>query len=214
MISPSTDMNPSRSDRSAAPRQVRRRLAAMGALAWLVGGLAPACHVTPDPPQRYVEVLYRGTLEEAQPNDVVVPPVQNTSGEPQVPEGVLRAAFVRTLAKRRYAPLALEYVDRQVIEASYPPGSLGEQAVLQVEVRKWDTSRFSSHAVIDVEIEAWMLDADQPGRAELWGARIARSIDLSTDTARYASARLLFESVCDDLAADLLEAMPARSPQP
>lgn len=212
MTSPSAPSNQPTSSR----RQLRERArpAGLAALALLVGALAPACHVTPDPPQRYVEVLYRGTLEEVQPNDVVVPPLLNTAGEPQVPEGVLREAFVRNLAKRRYAPLALEYVDRQVIEAAYAPGSLGEQAVLQVEVRRWDMSRFTSHAVIEVEIEAWMLDAGQPGRAELWGGRTVRSLDLSVDTARFASTRLLFESVCDELAADLLEAMPARAAQP
>lgn len=200
--------------RSSAPmpRLAQIALAATAAAASLL--LAPACHVTPDPPQRFVEILYRGTLEEEQPNDVVVPALENTAMEPQVPEGVLREAFVRALAKRRYAPLALEYVDRQVIDAAYAPGSLGEQAVLQVEVRRWDTSRFNSHAVVEIEIEAWMLDADQPGRAELWGGRLARSMDLSTETARYASDRLLFESICDELAEDLLEAMPARTAAP
>ena len=69
-----------------ARRSVPRTLF-LAALAALAG-----CHVTADPPQRYVEVLYPGTLEDAQPVDVVVAPILNTAVDPSLPAEALRTA--------------------------------------------------------------------------------------------------------------------------
>jgi hypothetical protein len=198
---------------SAAPSpRPRVPLALVLALAPLAG--LTACHTTPQPPMRYVDVLYEGTLEEASPADVVVAPIENSAAEPEAPLTALRDAFAEALVKRHYSPLAFDYVDRQVTEASYTPGSLSEHAVLRVDVKRWDLTRFKSHGVVTVELEAWMLDASQPGQAELWGGRLARDVDLSQATAKWSTNALLFASACDQLALELLEAMPARIPKP
>lgn len=189
----------------------RPRLLPVLLLALAGGALASAgCRTVPKVPGADVEVLYRGTLQEVGPVDVVVAPIGNSSGSREVPLETLREAFVDGLVLRRYSPLAIPYVDRQVVEAAYSPGSLREDAVLQIEVVSWDTSEWESSGAISVAIEAWMLDATQPGRAELWGGRLEERMVLTQEMARFATSSALFRDVCEQLATKILEAMPAR----
>lgn len=209
--------------RSTAAHRPRRRRALLDSAlldpAWLASTLAAlflaaGCRTIPTVPGAGVEVLYQGTLAEARPVDIVVAPIENTSKSSEVPVKALRDAFVRGLVKRRYSPLSLEYVDRQVMEAAYTPGSLREDAVLQVEVLRWDTSLWESQGSIGVTLEAWMLDASQPGRAELWGGRLEERLHLDQELSSFGTQTALFEEVSEQIASKLLEAMPARPAAP
>ena len=101
--------------------------------------LAVGCNSLPDRPGAHTELLMRGTLESIRPVDVAVAPITNLSSAADVPEEALRTAFHEALVKRRYSSLSLEYVDLQVVEASYVTGSADEDACLRVEIRNWDT---------------------------------------------------------------------------
>ena len=180
------------------------------ALALALLGLASACRTVPTVPGAGVEVLYSGTLLDARPIDIVVAPIENSSGSAEVPITALRSAFAKGLVKRRYSPLSLAYVDRQVVEASYTPGSLREDAVLQVVVQRWDTSLWESRGEIDVTMEAWMLDAASPGRAELWGGRLQERLLLAQELSHFGTQTALFDVVAERLATRMLEALPPR----
>lgn len=154
---------------------------------------------------------------------MVVAPVEDRSGSGDVPLDLLREAFQRALVKRRYSPLAGEYVDQALqrgeagegarpTEASYRPGSLGEDAVLRVIVQSWDGSLFSTHATITAELDAYMLDS--AGGPELWAGRVRKRINLTAHLTRAPTDRALMEIGCDQLAEELLAAMPARTAKP
>ena len=199
------------------------RLALVFALA-----LVPvACRSLPSPKGNTVQTLYDGPLERAAPVDVVVAPVENNSTTQSVPLDLLRESFQRALVKRRYSPLSIEYVDQAlqragatpdgntggVAEASFRPGSLGEDAVLRVIVQGWDNSLFDTHATITADIDAYMLDSS--GGPELWVGRLqGKRINMTAHVHRTPTDRLLMTVGCDELAEELLAAMPARTAKP
>ncbi|MCB9915812.1 MAG: hypothetical protein H6828_11810 [Planctomycetes bacterium] len=187
-------------------RLARLRLSLLGLGALLLA----SCQELPKVPGKYVSTLYVGGLESTQPADVVVAPVADESLTQRAPKAALREAFQSGLVKRRYSPLALDYVDRRVVEAAYAPGSLQEDAVLQVTVRQWDMSRWDSHGEVAVEVEAWMLGADG---VELWGGKLTRKLDLSTERQHFPTTREAFERGSVLIAEELLEVMPARNPR-
>jgi hypothetical protein len=182
----------------------------------LLGGLGylatAGCTTLPEPPGRFVDVLYQGNLEEVQPVDVVVLPVINNSGNRDVPENDLRSAFYQTLPRRRYSPISLDFINRGVAEASYNPGALQEDAVLKVVVRKWDLSRWESDARLTVEVEAWMLSAVDG--SQMWGGRLSRTLKLKEERERHETSYQAFLLGCQMIAEELLEVMPAHNPQP
>jgi len=188
-------------------------LSARPLAAVVLAALCAGCHNLPDRPGANAEQLLRGTLESTRPIDVAVAPVVNRSGSEGVPLADLRQAFHAGLVKRRYSPLALEYVDRHVVEASYAPGAVDEDAVLRVEVTVWDASRWKSHGVLAVEIEAWMLDARDGGNP-LWGGRLTRKLSLAQDRKGYATEAMHLREISADLAQELLEVLPARAARP
>ena len=198
-----------------APRANLRawtRLAPVLFLGALGAFLTAACEALPEPPGLHVEQLYSGRLEQVQPMDVVIAPVIDESGHKRVPIGELRQAFQVALLKRRYTPLALEYVDRRVVEAAYRPGSLQEDAVLEITVRDWDLSRWDSAREITVEVEAWMLLAEDG--SQLWGGRLSRTLDLALERDRHETDVQALRLGCELIAGELMEVMPARTPRP
>jgi hypothetical protein len=94
------------------------------------------------------EGLVVGRLKSVNPLEVVVPRIENKTGKTDLPLNVMRDDFQKGLVALRYSPLSLDYVDRNVnvTEASYSPGTLGEQATLKVVLTNWDSSRWNSHA--------------------------------------------------------------------
>lgn len=187
--------------------------------------VAPACRSLPTPRGNTVQTLYDGPLEQVAPVDIVVAPVENRSQDASVPLDLLRESFQRALIKRRYSPLAVEYVDQAMrrsgagdpagggaVEAAYRPGSLGEDAVLRVIVRSWDDSLFDSHATLTAELDAYMIDSS--GGPELWAGRVSKRVNLTANRTRASTDRILMGFGCDELAEELLAAMPARTAKP
>lgn len=208
-----------------SPKTIRIQSAALLALLALA-----SCRSLPDPKGREVQVLYAGTLEAVAPADVVVAPVENRSETSDVPTRELREAFYRGLVKRRYSPIALARVDEVtltaeagpegdetgevgVTEAAYAPGTLEEDAVLQLIVKRWDTRLYDTQGIVDVEIEAWMLDGRRPTGPELWGGRLEKRVSAGGRSleAGELSAR---ESIARQIAEELLGALPPRPVAP
>ena len=69
-----------------------------------------------------------------------------------------------------------------------------------------------SHGVLSVVMDAWMMDA-RDGE-ELWGGRITRRVRTRFEGSSYPTEQALIDVVCERLAEDLLEIMPARTPGP
>jgi len=194
---------------TAAPRSLSLLAhAALGAAILAAAG----CQGIPEPPGRNSKVLFAGSLEEVRPMDVVVAPIIDQSVEGEVPLLELRQAFQRHLIRRRYSALSLPYTDRRVVNASYQPGALYEDAILQVTVREWDLSRFDSNGELGARIEAWMLSAED--ETELWGGQLEKTFYLANDLQNMATTKGALGIVAEDIAAELLEVLPARTPRP
>ena len=180
----------------------------------LLAGLAlTGCNNLADRPGAHVNVLHQGELESREVRDIVIAEVINESTAQEVPVDALRAGASKALIKRRYSPLALAYVDDRAREASAGASLLGEDATLQLVVKEWDRSLWDSQAVLIVEVEAWMLDAGYAGR-ELWGSRLERRYSLRQEMDVAATEAILMRQVCDQIADDLLEVMPAHTAKP
>jgi len=202
---------------NAAPRTGGRRASflsslAATAIAFCAAILACACQSIPEVPGRNVEVLYDGQLEQVQPMDVVVAPIIDQSKEGGVPTLELRRAFQRFLIKRRYSALSLPYTDSRVVDAAYKPGALSEDAILQVTVREWDLSRWESNGEVKMNIEAWMLSAQD--QSQLWGAKLERTLYLTSRPADLPTKKGALGETAEGIARELLEVMPARNPRP
>jgi len=153
------------------------------------------------------------TLSETSPLEVVVAPIQNHAGS-GVPVAMLRESFQKTLVQRRYSPLALPYVDRQVQNAAYRPGSLDEHAVLELTVEGWNATLWSAQNALEVKIQARLVDARNPGGSDLWTGKVDRRVDFGAQRQRYPSEELLLRQACHDIAGELLAALPMRDPSP
>ncbi|MCA8980657.1 MAG: hypothetical protein KDC14_11580 [Planctomycetes bacterium] len=181
--------------------------------ALLIGLALTACNNLADRPGAHVTVVHQGELETRDVRDVVIAEVINESTAQEIPVEALRAGFSKALVKRRYSPLALPYVDANTREASAGASLLGEDATLQVVVKEWDRSQWDTQGVLVVEVEAWMLDAGYAGR-ELWGSRLERRYSLRQEMDVAATEAILLRQVCEQIADDLLEVMPAHTAKP
>ena len=129
-----------------------------------------------------------------------------------------RLATVKTLSPwrgvlaLRYTPLATEYVDKQVTDAAFQPGSLKEDATLQVRVEAWDDGLWSTHTSVTLKLTARLVDSRSGG--ELWSAKLDRRFDLTADRDRHSTDSPLKRLLCDTIATELLSALPARSARP
>ncbi len=166
----------------------------------------------PDVPA--VAVMDHAGLLAVSPADIVIAPVQDLSAGAVAPAADLRRAFQRGLVSRRYSPLALEYVDAQLVNAAFVAGSLCEEAILEIRVMSWDMSLWDLHSAISVAVEARLMDSADPGGAPLWGARFAKRINLSSERHSSPTQALVMGRAADMVAADLLAVLPARNPSP
>lgn len=173
-----------------------------------------ACNDLPKRPGGSVETVHSGQLERSSPIDVVVAPVENASGRKGVPLAALREAFHKGLVKRRYSPLALEYVDRKVVNAAYTPGALKEEAVLQVTIEAWDDSLWESRGALTVKARARLLDAEGASGGPLWTGTVDHRFDIGVQGEPLASLDARMRQACERIAGELLAALPARSPAP
>lgn len=174
--------------------------------------LFAACNDIPKSRGSAVRTTDTQRVQEQSPIEVAVAPIVNASGA-NVPTGELRTSFQKELVERRYSPLALEFVDRKVVDAAYTPGASQESATLSITIEKWDSSLWTTHGAITARITASLIDARGSGDV-LWSATADQRFDfnqlrehLSTEGARVRYA-------CDAIAAELLARLPARTPRP
>jgi hypothetical protein len=82
-----------------------------------------------------------------------------------------------------------------------------------LDVQRWDTRLWESRSVIEVTIRARMVAADNPS-GELWSGVLEKRFDFGTVEEQYATQGALQHYACEQIANELLEAMPARQPVP
>ncbi|MEM7310196.1 MAG: hypothetical protein AAF682_26210 [Planctomycetota bacterium] len=165
-----------------------------------------ACQSTTTPIQYATDVLPSGGLSQAQPADIAVPPVRNGTDAAVPVEGV-RLACYTGLVDRLYSPVSLDYVDRTWTDASYG-GAGAADAVLDIEVTKWDTTHVSSRGIVIARAEARLLDARNPDGKPLWAVGVTRRLDLGGPNPSAG-----WESLAADLLADqILTQLPERDP--
>jgi len=175
--------------------------------------LATSCNQMPKRPDEFVNTPKGSTLEQKSPIEVAVAPLNDSSGNAELPRGELRSAFQTALVSRRYSPIALDLVDSKVVNAAYRPGALEEQAVLLIDVERWDTHLWSTRDVIETTIHARMVDPANPA-GELWSGRLEKRFDFAGMREQFTTEGALRRHACQTIAAELLGAMPARQSTP
>lgn len=184
------------------------------ALVASIAGTLASCNELPQRRGETVETTSTARLEEKRPVDIVVAPVENGTGRKDLPLAAMREAFEKGLVRRRYSPLATDYVDRRVVDASYTPGSLQEEAVLQVTIETWDTSLLETRGALIVKARARMLDARDPTNGQLWSGAIDHRFDLNADRESFSTRTAMLQHACERIADEVLAALPARSAGP
>jgi len=199
--------------RSTAPRFAPR--CARRAWGACLLGLLMGCTQLPTSYGDDVEVVAEGGLEAANPGDVAIAPLLVMAEGVAPPEGELRKGFQNALVRRRYNPLSIEAVDRRAVNASYLPGQLREDAVLQIVVHGWNDELWRTQSMLTYDLEARLLDAREAGAPVLWSGRRAEQLTMVRQ--RDASIRddeSLLQEACNRIAVEILTAMPARRPGP
>jgi hypothetical protein len=169
-----------------------------------------ACTQLPKPPaDGEVRTSGSALLEARSPMEVVVAPIQ---GGAMVPGEDLRHGFQQALIARRYSPLALRQVDKKIVDASYKPGSLAEQAVFETKIARFDTSLFDTNGAITVSMTMRMVDSADG--TVLWTGSVERRFDCSSHKDQYATSAARLRAACEYITGEVLEALPARNPVP
>jgi hypothetical protein len=177
--------------------------------------LALGCQDLPHRPRGHdVQVVGAQGLSQVNPNDIAIAPVEVADADAVVPEQELRTAFQKALIERRYSPLALEEVDRHVIDAAYRAGELREDAVLQIVIDRWDTSLWNTSDQIDAAVSVRLLDARGTAGAPLWEAKLERILHAYEAPGGSTSTLPVLQRICDRFAGDLLAALPLRQAVP
>lgn len=199
----------------------RFHLLALPALVW-ASTVVVGCQELPQHPGRKVQVLTEGGIETRSPADVAIAPVQLAREDIRAPERLLREVVAESLVKRRYSPLALDYVDSRVIDASYAGGAVGEDAVCELVVHEWDEGKWSSGLLIRFDVEMRMIDVRGAGAGEgegqdegrlLWAARYQGMVDATPESSHRTEAALYRWAIAQ-VALELAGALPPRDPVP
>ena len=175
--------------------------------------ITTACTQMPRHPGEFVKPSQGSTLEQKGPIEVAIAPIEDSSGNAELPRAELRRAFQGALLRRRYTPIALDLVDSKVVKASYRPGALEEQAVLLLDVQRWDTHLWSTRNVIEVTIRARMVAPENPS-GELWSGVLEKRFDFAAVQDQFTTEGALRRHACEMIASELLEALPARQSMP
>ena len=187
-----------------------------------------SCRNLPEVPGTSVRELYsEGGMAAKSPVDIVVAPIMVDENVGPVPSQALHTAFAEALVRRRYSPLSPEFIASTLegmeatpdnagapIPASYSPGTLGEDAVLRIVVKEWDTAFWKTERVLGVTVDAWMIDSTDTLGTELWGARYESVLDMSLMQNRYLTNETLMQHCCGEVARELMDCMPARTARP
>jgi hypothetical protein len=190
------------------------RLAPLFLVLFVSTGAFHACGPTRPPKGLDNPELITGSLAQVNPLDVVVLPIQNNTGRTGLPLAELRRAFHAGLVRQKYSPLSLEFVDERAVEAAYTPGTLEEQAILQVIINGWDDSQVRTMSRLQVQAEVYLLDPRNPDpRQPLWGGKVDRRVDLAQNTAAIASPKAFMDMAVQQFTDDVLASLPPRNPE-
>ena len=192
-------------------------------VAVLVGGGA-ACQTTPSPTGSLVESTSVGDLSAVNPVDVAVLPVEALPAVLDAPTRMIRDSAAKALVLRRYSPLAMDAVDETiamsvpegggVLEASYSPGALGEDAYLEIMIERWDMPDWMALHAINATISAKLIDPRHPTGPALWEARLNREFRFSMSGGTASSTDRDLREACDEVLRTLLSTLPGRTLAP
>lgn len=174
--------------------------------------VATACNQIPTRKGVSVETAANAKIETVNPIDIAVLPIENATGSKKVPSKELREAVEAGLVQRRYTPLATEYVDAQVTDAAFHPGSLREDATLRVTVESWDDALWATHTAVTLRLSAQIVDSRSGGL--LWAGKLDRRFDLGRDRDRFSTDAPLKKLLCEMVVGELMSALPARMTRP
>lgn len=176
--------------------------------------LASACNTTRPPKGADNEGLVTGRLAAVNPLDVVVLKPENHTGRTDLPIDLLRTELQAELVSLRYSPLSLDFVDKTAVPASYRPGELGEQGVLQTFITGWDDTHWGTHARLIIDADIYLLDAAAPqtDRA-LWGGHVTRTLEMGAARNTTATPEALMHQAVARFVDETLASLPARNPE-
>ncbi|QDV06553.1 hypothetical protein Poly30_20630 [Planctomycetes bacterium Poly30] len=188
-----------------------------------------SCQTTPRIKGRDTQVLAQGRLAALNPTDVAVAPVILASADIVAPVEHIRRGAQYGLATRLYSPISTEIVDQSLgggvdaapmtftpgtIQASYVPGDLAEDAVLEIFVERWDTTNWDIRRSMDVAVEVRMIDPRDPTGPELWAARIDRKFDFTSAIETRTTGSKATQLACDRIFRELMAKLPVRDTTP
>jgi hypothetical protein len=160
------------------------------------------------------EGLVTGRLAAVNPLDVVVLKPENHTGRNDVPLDLLRRQLQLELVTLRYSPLSLDFVDKSAIPASYRPGALGEQGVLQTFITGWDDSHWRSNGRLVVDADIYLLDAADPATERaLWGGHVTRTLEMAAARDSTATQDALQQQAVARFVSETLASLPPRNPE-
>ncbi len=171
--------------------------------------LGTACQQLPEHRGESVDIVQQNA--SIQPVDVIVAPVRNETERTDIDVDALRQRFQTGLVVLRYSPLALDYVDRNYVEASTSPSALGVEGVFEVVIKRWDESKLSRQGLFGVTADVRMLDAAD-GQTVIWAAVVDQEYDLYSEVPT-RSLPLLRKQAHVKLAEEILAALPPRDPR-
>lgn len=175
--------------------------------------LLAGCQTQPRIAGAKVQVQPEGRLAAANPSDIAIAPVENLAPNTAVPELELRRAASAFLPRKRYSPLKLENVDGALVgvePATYRPGTLREDAVLELTVHAWDTSLWDVRRTLVVDIEARLVESSGQGGPALWTGRLSQRFDLTSSLRESGTGSTLMQPACDLILEELLAPLPSR----
>lgn len=216
--------------------QVFRTAGGVLVLAAVISALTlTACQTTPRLAGRDTQVLAQGRLAALNPADIAVAPVILASADITAPLYHIRRGAQYGLATRLYSPLSSEIVDQSIgggigagpnggtaqasytpstVNASYVPGDLAEDAVLEIFIERWDASNWDIRRSVDVAIEVRMIDPRDPTGPELWAARIDRKFDFTGTIETRTAGPKATQDACNKIFRELMAKLPARDIEP
>lgn len=189
--------------------QLARPLLALALCAFVA-----SCTTTPPPRGIENEGIATNDLVRVNPLDIAVMPIENQTGRYDLPLDLMRRKFHTGLVRQRYTPLALDYVDRQVTEASFAPGDLREEGLFRVTITEWDDSAWKTHSRLVISADVYLLAPDRPQvTAALWGGHVTRRLDMQFDRAATSTEGALIEKAVTSFVDGVLGSLPARDPE-
>ncbi len=186
-----------------------------------------ACQTTPRIAGRDTQVLAQSQdhLKALNPADIAIAPVILASADITAPLTHIRRGAAYGLATRLYSPLSNELVDQSIgggvdvpesftpgtVPASYVPGDLAEDAVLEIYVERWDATNWDIRRSVNVAIEVRLVDPRDPTGPELWAARIDRKFDFTSTIETRTGGSKATQKACDRIFRELMAKLPQRS---